>query len=72
MLLSAVSIFVVAQSIFEILEGLMNNPVYGCVYDVSPGLISYARFEWFISYHCVVAVSGTLLPLQVSTSTLYY
>jgi len=30
MLLSAVSVFVVAQSIFEIPEGLMNNPVqYG-------------------------------------------
>jgi len=27
MLLSAVSILVVAQSIFEIPEGLMNNPV---------------------------------------------
>ena len=32
MLLSAVSILVVAQSIFEIPEGLMNNPVYG-TYD---------------------------------------
>jgi len=29
MLHSAVSVLVVAQSIFEILEGLMNNPVYG-------------------------------------------
>jgi len=28
MLLSAVSVLVVAQSIFEIPEGLMNNPVY--------------------------------------------
>jgi len=28
MLLSAVSVLVDAQSIFEILEGLMNNPVY--------------------------------------------
>ena len=28
MLLSAVSVLVVAQSIFEIPEGLMTNPVY--------------------------------------------
>ena len=28
MLLSAVSVLVVAQSIFEIPEGLMNNPVF--------------------------------------------
>ena len=28
MLLSAVSVLVVAQSIFEIPEGLLNNPVY--------------------------------------------
>jgi len=28
MLLSAVSVLVVAQSLFEIPEGLMNNPVY--------------------------------------------
>ena len=28
MLLSAMSVLVVAQSIFEIPEGLMNNPVY--------------------------------------------
>jgi len=33
MLLSAVSILVVAQSVFEIPEGLMNNPVFiGNVY----------------------------------------
>ena len=30
MLLSAVSVLVVAQSSSEILEGLMNNPVYFC------------------------------------------
>ena len=45
--------------------------IYSYVYDVSPGLISYAWFEWFISNHCVVAVSGTLLPLQVSMSALF-
>jgi hypothetical protein len=28
MLLSAASVLVVAQSIFEILDGLMNNPVF--------------------------------------------
>jgi len=32
MLLSAVSVLVVAQSIFEILEGFMNNPVYIYIY----------------------------------------
>jgi len=31
MLLSAVSVLVVAQSSSEIPEGLMNNPVYTCV-----------------------------------------
>ena len=31
MLLSAVSVLVVAQSSSEIPEGLMNNPVYVCV-----------------------------------------
>ena len=32
MLLSAVSVLVVAQSSSEFPEGLMNNPVYVCVY----------------------------------------
>ena len=32
MLLSAVSVLVVAQSSSEILEGLMNNPVYIYIY----------------------------------------
>ena len=36
MLLSAVSVLVVAQSSSEIPEGLMNNPVYGI--KTSPGL----------------------------------
>ena len=45
--------------------------IYRCVYNVSPGLISYAWFEWFISCHCVVAVSGILLPLQVFMSALF-
>ena len=31
MLLSAVSVLVVAQSSSEIPEGLMNNPVYYCI-----------------------------------------
>ena len=34
MLLSAVSVLVVAQSISEIPEGLMNNPVYNKVKDL--------------------------------------
>ena len=33
MLLSAVSVLVVAQSSSEIPEGLMNSPVYGVVKD---------------------------------------
>ena len=37
MLLSAVSVLVVAQSIFEILEGLMNNPVYGTLFWILNG-----------------------------------
>ena len=38
MLLSAVSVLVVAQSSSEILEGLMNNPVYEkCDYQFSNG-----------------------------------
>ena len=38
MLLSAVSVLVVAQSSLEILEGLMNNPVY----DVSFNKMGHA------------------------------
>ena len=34
MLLSAVSVLVVAQSSSEIPEGLMNNPVYRCLLKV--------------------------------------
>jgi len=34
MLLSAVSLLVVAQSIFEIPEGLMNNPIYIYIYKL--------------------------------------
>ena len=34
MLLSAVSVLVVAQSSSEIPEGLMNNPVFGCCNEV--------------------------------------
>ena len=36
MLLSAVSVLVVAQSISEIPEGLMNNPVHSAVFN--PGI----------------------------------
>jgi len=34
MLLSAVSVLVVAQSSSEIPEGIMNNPVYIYIYDL--------------------------------------
>jgi len=40
MLLSAVSVLVVAQSSSEIPEGLMNNPVYNAKYDKN-----YANFK---------------------------
>jgi len=53
MLLSAVSVLVVAQSIFEIPEGLMNNPVYIYTYiyiyvfiHIYPCL--YSRFKSII------------------------
>ena len=36
MLLSAVSVLVVAQSIFEILEGFMNNPLYCHGFPLGP------------------------------------
>jgi len=42
MLLSAVSVLVVAQSIFEIPEGLMNNPVYSVELHVCPHDVVYA------------------------------
>ena len=35
MLLSAVSVLVVAHSSSEIPEGLMNNPAYVCVWNVA-------------------------------------
>ena len=47
MLLSAVSVLVVAQSNSEIPEGLMNNPVFlpmSCKYNTCFGLRPIARY----------------------------
>ena len=56
MLLSAVSVLVVAQSSSEILEGLMNNPVY---YDFVTdfGFVSFLYIE-IIPY----ALTATCIP----------
>ena len=40
MLLSALSVLVVAQSSSEIPEGLMNNPVYTIVYTINVVLLT--------------------------------
>jgi len=45
MLLSAVSVLVVAQSSSEIPEGLMNNPVYECIFVSS--LCYESEGRWF-------------------------
>ena len=45
MLLSAVSVLVVAQWISEIPEGLMNNPVLSCFRDTRYGQLKYS-FNW--------------------------
>ena len=45
MLLSAVSVLVVAQSSSEIPEGLMNNPVYSYVV---PELLLFQRLRQYI------------------------
>jgi hypothetical protein len=48
MLLSAVSVLVVAQSSSEIPEGLMNNPVYTCA-----DIIVFTKS----TYPCVVIIA---------------
>jgi hypothetical protein len=50
MLLSAVSVLVVAQSSSEIPEGLMNNPVFGGVLDHVWKITRegyYVPFAWY-------------------------
>ena len=49
MLLSAVSVLVVAQSSSEILEGLMNNPVY-----------SLLQFSVALNFACVISLQIAL------------
>ena len=56
MLLSAVSVLVVAQSSSEIPEGLMNNPVY---------LLSAAL--WMCLVHCYIVRNCTLLVSSFMT-----
>ena len=57
MLLSAVSVLVVTQSIFEIPEGLMNNPVYiqvdGVYVSESYLYIFYRTSPFNLSMICV-------------------
>jgi len=45
MLLSAVSVLVVAQSIFEIPEGLMYNPLYIYIYKIYVLIYINAQIE---------------------------
>ena len=51
MLLSAVSVLVVAQSCSEIPEGLMNNPVF-CIQTSIYSLVSFYAVTFWIS--CLV------------------
>ena len=44
MLVSAVSVLVVAQSSSEIPEGLMNNPVF--IYRVAPSRLTRLKFQY--------------------------
>ena len=49
MLLSAVSVLVVAQSSSEVPEGLMNNPVYiqGGARNVIPVIVHVTHFYYY-------------------------
>ena len=62
MLLSAVSVLVVAQSSSEITEGLMNNPVY--TQREEPG--SYNPI--FLSHYEAELFSGTIKLILQTTS----
>ena len=51
MLLSAVSVLVVAQSSSEIPEGLMNNSVYGSISYLTSGNVIYRyRFHKYLCH----------------------
>ena len=67
MLLSAVSVLVVAQSSSEILERLMNNPVFYCVNSlVKPAMFQYSDSAagWTNGYpEIVILVEAELLSL---------
>jgi len=54
MLLSAVSVLVVAQSSSEIPEGLTNNPVYSYLASKTAGLVTFFQFifETFRTASC--------------------
>ena len=55
MLLSAVSVLVVAQSSSEILEGLMNNPVFGMYKrNKLENVVSAEQFAWFLSLFSLI------------------
>ena len=51
MLLSAVPVLVVAQSIFEIPEGLVNNPVYIYIYIYTHTTLQTKNFRGALVLH---------------------
>ena len=58
MLLSAVSVLVVAQSSSEIPEGLMNNPVYTHVYVSILLKLIYINCKSALVFSCYPAVTN--------------
>jgi len=70
MLLSAVSVFFVAQSSSEIPGGLMNNPVYMLVLQVF--LISIYNLHMILTYHYCKRYGIPYSAHYVCTWTLFY
>jgi len=75
MLLSAVSVLVVAQSSSEIPEGLMNNPVHSCFYIFLVTLITVyvtVRTEFCCVSYTFHAVSDSAYGREILTFALNY
>jgi hypothetical protein len=67
-MLSAISVLVVAQSIFEIPDGLMNNPVYLIHKDITVYFIQHstdsACYEQAISYNKRLSTQYIIKQMQ--------
>ena len=69
MLLSAVSVLVVAQSSSEIPEGLMNNPVYLCMHEtffIMMCIEQSVQGKEFSSLFIITFVNGRLQHLYAT------